>query len=95
VRPYWTAAPLVTFVPSTPAAPDAKPDPITGTVDGFCALFGHEKPLPKEVVAKLYKDTADYIDQATDVVVALVNSKYMLPADGDAELAEVRKSKLP
>lgn len=88
VRPYWTAVPLTTFVPATP-------DPITGTVDGFCALMGHEKPLPKEVLSKLYKDQAGYIDKATDIVVALVNAKYMLAADGDAELAEVRKTKLP
>lgn len=95
VRPHWTAAPLTTFVPATPAAPDAEPDPITGTVDGFCALLGHEKPLPKDVVSALYKDQADYVDQATDIIVALVNTKYMLAADGDTELAEVRKTKLP
>jgi hypothetical protein len=95
VRPHWTAAPLTTFVPATPASADAKPDPITGTVDGFCALLGHEKPLPKDVVSKLYKDRADYIDKVTDTVVALVNEKYLLPADGDTELAKVRETNLP
>ena len=95
IRAYWVAAPDSAFVPTTAESPDTKPNPVTHAVGGFCPVIGHEEPFSKEQFAKLYKDPPDYVSKVTDAEIQLVNDRYLLATDADAELATVGKAKTP
>ena len=81
VRMAWVEVPTATFS--------------AGAGDGACSLFHTETPLPKESIARLYADRATYVEKLKDALIPLVNGRYLLTADADAEIARASNVNTP
>jgi hypothetical protein len=81
VRMSWVDVPLAGF----PA----------GAGDGICQGYQTEVPLPKEQVTKLYANRNAYVERLKDVLIPLVNGRYLLTADADAEIARAARADMP
>lgn len=81
VRMSWVDVPVAGF----PA----------GAGDGICQGFQAEVPLPRELVAELHGDRKAYVEKLKDVLIPLVNGRYLLAADADAEIARASKGAAP
>lgn len=81
VRMSWVDAPVANFG--------------AGAGDGACQLYQTETPLPKERLGKLYADRNAYVEKLKDVLIPLVNGRYLLTADADAEIARASRTGAP
>ena len=77
----WVDAPVTSV--DAPAQVD-----IDGARD--CAAVEAQEAFPPDTLAALYKDHEDYVKKVTDDVIRLVNSRYLLPRDGDALIADAK-----
>jgi hypothetical protein len=58
-------------------------------------VVGVELPLPKETLARLYRDHADYVDRFTRRVDELAAEGWLLPEDVDEMRTEAEKADVP
>ena len=58
-------------------------------------VVGIEKPIPKETLARLYRDHADYVERFTRRVDELVAEGWLLPEDVDEMRTEAEKADVP
>ncbi len=58
-------------------------------------VVGIEKPIPKETLARLYRDHDDYVDRFTRRVDELVDEGWLLPEDVDEMRMEAEKADVP
>ena len=58
-------------------------------------VVGIEKPIPKETLARLYRDHADYVERFTRRVDELVAEGWLLPEDIDEMRTEAEKADVP
>lgn len=60
-----------------------------------CILSGYEVPLEADELTSLYPDHASYVAQVEAAVEQLVADRYLLPADGEALIAEAQAAPVP
>jgi hypothetical protein len=58
-------------------------------------VVGIQKPIPKETLARMYADHADYVDRFTKRVDELVAEGWLLPEDADEMRTEAEKADVP
>ena len=94
LRPYWVAVPAGTISASSEEAPAAAGGgaPAAG---GLCGMLAHDTPLPKDKLAGLYKDHADYVAQVDRYLNVLVAQRYLLPEGAARELAQAKAADVP
>ena len=54
-----------------------------------------DKPIPKETLALLYREHADYVERFTRRVDELVAERWLLPEDVDEMRTEAEKADVP
>lgn len=61
----------------------------------FCSLFGQTLPFDDATLASLYPSSEDYVADVTEAVDAAVEAGFLLPADGEALVAEAEEVDIP
>jgi hypothetical protein len=90
VRPSWIGVPTSRFMVDN--EPADKNSPISNVV---CRLYGYEVPFPADRLAALYKDRADYVAQVNDYIDRMIQQRYLLPEDAEAERKRAAATKIP
>ena len=65
------------------------------TGPSFCRIAGHEKPLPKETLLRLYPTHAEYVAAVKQNVARLVRARFIVKEDGAGLLDESKVAPVP
>jgi hypothetical protein len=65
------------------------------TGESFCRIAGYEVPFEPTRLREIYASQADYVKAVEGNVAALVNARFITPADGSEIVADAKTMKWP
>ena len=67
----------------------------SSTGESFCFIAGHEVPLDRAQLKKLYPDHKTYVNAVAKNLSSLVSQRFVTKADAKKLLEEAKKAEIP